>query len=161
MSAEAMILMGKGPDERLVPIRVDSLGRLEFVESASGDQDKPTQPITGTLTSAVTGTVTANPTRHSLLTKDLLAGTDTAFLIAAANYRDVIIYLMNVDTAARTVTIALAASITDTNVLCKTMPCEVGSRIPICLPALSTGQTLCGLCDSASKVAVEVWGIQV
>ena len=35
---------------------------------------------------------------------------------------------------------------------------EVGCRVPVCLPALATGQVIRGLCSSASAASVEIWG---
>jgi len=113
------------------------------------------------LTVASMPSLTANPTRPTLLAQVLLTAADATLYTAAANYRDVIVYLKNVDTSARTATIALGANITNTTALVTTLPCEVGCRIPVCIPALTTGQVLCGLCDAANKVAVEVWGIPV
>lgn len=104
--------------------------------------------------------LTANPTKHTLLTQVLLGGTDTTIYTAAAAYRDVLIYLNNVDSSARTAQVSLGA-LDDTHSLVKAFPLAVGDRRVIEVPALANSDVLRGLCDSANKVTAEVWGIAV
>lgn len=103
--------------------------------------------------------LTANPTRPTLLVQVLLTASDATLYTAAANWRDVVIYAKNVDTANRTCDLALNATYSDTTALVKSMPIEVGGRVPIFLPALASAQVIRGLCDSANKVSVEIWGV--
>lgn len=102
--------------------------------------------------------LTANPTRPTILAQVLLTNSDATLYTAAANWRDVVIYVKNVDTVARTCQVALGATATDTLSLVKNLPLEVGARIPIFVPALASAQVLRGLCDSTDKVSVEIWG---
>ena len=149
----ALVLQGRTPAGQLVPIRVDDLGRIEFSQVAATDQALPTQAI-----SLAAGVVTTNPTRPTLLAQVLLTGSDATLYTAAANWRDVVIYIKNVDTVARTCNLALNSTYTDTTAIVKTLPLEVGCRVAVCLPALATGQLIRGLCSSASAASVEIWG---
>lgn len=142
---------GRAPDGRLIPLRVDADGRLEFVEVASGDQSKPAQSISSL------PTITANPTRPTLLAQVLLGGTSTTIYTAAAGWRDLSLFLINVDTVARTAQCSLGA-LDNTHSLCKGFPLAVGDRGIIYIPGLASGDTIRGLCDSANGVAAELWG---
>jgi hypothetical protein len=155
---DAIKLMGINPRNQLVPLRLDDKGRLELVQVQSGDEAAPEVTVTLDSLPAVSGSITANPTRPTLLAQALLSGADATIYTAAANWRDVVIYVKNVDTEARTCQLALGATATDTTSLVKSLPLEVGARVPICVPALASTQVLRGLCDSANKVSVEIWG---
>jgi hypothetical protein len=146
----AVVLQGKNPSGQLGPLRLDELGRIELSETAAGDQSKPTQ--------SVTGTIVGDTRVHQLLAQVLLSGADATLYTAAAAWRDVIVYAKNADTQARTCQLALGATSTDTTSLVKHLPLEVGGRTPVFVPSLAAGSVLRGLCDSANKVSVEIWG---
>jgi hypothetical protein len=104
--------------------------------------------------------VTANPTTHTLLAQSLLGATDTTVYTAAANWRDVVVGVTNVDTAERTCQLSLGA-LDDTHSIVKYYPLSVGDHSKISLPNLASGTAIHGLCDSANKVVVQVWGVAV
>jgi len=139
------------------PIQMNEAGALKVAVVQANDSF-PSMTI-GVLPSVVISSIpSVNPTRPTLLYQGLLSGSDATLYTAAANWRDVIIYVKNVDTVARTCQLALGATATDTTSLVKALPLEVGARVPICIPALASAQVLRGLCDSANKVSVEIWG---
>lgn len=100
-----------------------------------------------------------NPTRPTLLYQGLLAGTDTTIYTAAANWRDIDIRLINVDSSARTATVYLGNPGADNNTVVKAATVPVADRVPVFVPALVSGDKLNAFCDSANKVKVEVWGV--
>jgi hypothetical protein len=107
-------------------------------------------------------TITANPTKPTLLAHGLLGATATTMFTAAAAYRDVSVYLTNVDTAERTAQVQLnattPATMDDTHSLVKGHPLSVGDRSPIFLPGIANTDVIYGLCDSANKVSYQIWG---
>lgn len=106
--------------------------------------------------------VTANPTKPTLLAHGLLGATATTMFTAAAAYRDVSVYLTNVDTAERTAQVQLNATtpstMDDTHSLVKAYPLAIGDRAPIFLPGIANTDVIYGLCDSANKVSYQIWG---
>jgi len=111
------------------------------------------------LTIASVPSLTANPTRPTLLAQVLLTGSDATLYTAAANWRDVSIYLKNVDSIPHTAQVGLGTTFSDTNALIKNAPLSVGARWPIHVPALANGDKIRGQCDLANKVSVEIWGV--
>ena len=107
-------------------------------------------------------TITANPTKPTLLAQGLLGATATTMFTAAAAYRDVSVYLTNVDTAERTAQVQLnattPATMDDTHSLVKAYPLAIGDRAPIFLPGIANADVIYGLCDSANKVSYQIWG---
>jgi hypothetical protein len=166
---EAFKLMAMNPRNQLVPLRVDDKGRLELVQVQSGDEDAPAITATVVVSTmpsltvgampALTGALTTNPTRPTLLYEGLLSGADATLYTAAANWRAIEIYLVNVDTAARTATLYHGNPGADANCIGKTIAVEVGGRVPVFMPALANTEKINGLCDSANKVKIEIWGI--
>lgn len=141
----------------VAPIQANEAGALK-VALVQGNDSFPSMTI-GVLPNVIVSSIPAvNPTRPTLLAQVLLTGSDATLYTAAANWRDVVIYVKNVDTVARTANLALNSTYTDTTAIAKTIPLEVGCRVPVCLPALATGQVIRGLCSSASAASVEIWG---
>lgn len=107
--------------------------------------------------------VTANPTKPTLLAHGLLAGSIGTLLTAAAAYRDVEIWVANVDTVIRTYTLQHNAttpgSADDTHTFAKASPLPSGYRCMERLPGLALNDVVYGLCDSANKVSYQIWGI--
>lgn len=116
----------------------------------------------GSLPSVTVGSVpalTANPSRHSILYEGLLSASDATLYTAAANWRDVQIYLVNVDTSSRTATLYRGNPGSDANTILRAKTIGVEGREPVFLPALASGDKINGLCSSANTVKVEVWGV--
>jgi len=111
------------------------------------------------LTIASVPSLTANPTRPTLLYEGLLSGADATLYTAAANWRQIEIYLVNVDSVARTATLYRGNAGADANTIVKACPLEIAGRVPVYLPALASGDKINGLCDSANKVKIEIWGV--
>lgn len=156
---EAFKLMAMNPRNQLVPLRVDDKGRLELVQVQSGDEDAPAATVTVAGMPSLTGSFTANPTRHTILYEGLLSASDATLYTAAANWRDIQIYLVNVDTVERTATVYRGNPGGDANTLLKAKTIPVEGREPLFLPALASGDKINGLCSSANKVKIEIWGV--
>lgn len=156
---ETLKLMGIGPTGEIVPIRVDDKGRFEFVQVPSGDEATPTVSSAISSVPALAGTFTVNPTRPTLLYEGLLSGSDATLYTAAANWRSVEIYLVNVDTSARTATLYSGSPGSDANTIVRACALEVAGRVPVFLPALASAGKINGFCDSANKVKIEIWGV--
>jgi hypothetical protein len=140
----------------LAPLQQNEAGALK-VALVQANESFPTVTL-GSVTVGTLPALTANPTRPTLLAQVLLSASDATLYTAAANWRDVVIYVKNVDTVARTANLALNSTYTDTTAIVKNMPLEVGCRVAVCLPALASGQLIRGLCSSASAASVEIWG---
>lgn len=96
----------------------------------------------------------------------LLGAADTLIWTANKRYKDLIIYLVNVDTVQRTATLAHVESrvtgvtaITDTNTLLKAAPIPIGGNILIAVPGIDCYEAFYGKCDSANKVTAVVYGV--
>ena len=142
----------------LAPLQSNEAGALK-VALVQANDSFPSVTI-GVLPNVVISSIPAvNPTRPTLLYQGLLSASDATVYTAAANWRDVVIYVKNVDTVERTCQVALGATATDTTSLVKSFPLSVGDRAPIHVPALASAQVIRGLCDSANKVGIEIWGV--
>ena len=114
----------------------------------------------GSIPSLTVGSLPAvNPTMPTILYEGLLSGADATLYTAAANWRQIEIYLVNVDTVARTATLYRGNAGADANTIVKARAVPVNDRVPEFLPALATGEKINGLCDSANKVKIEIWGV--
>lgn len=119
-----------------------------------------TSAIISSLPSIVVSTLPAvNPTMPTLLYQGLLSGSDATLYTAAANWRQIEIYLVNVDTVARTATLYLGNAGADANTIVKAVPLEIAGRVPVFVPSLASAAKINGLCDSANKVKIEIWGV--
>jgi len=166
---EAFKLMAMNPRNQLVPLRVDDKGRLELVHVQSGDEAAPTVTaavnvltmpnLTVVGMPALTGALTTNPSRHTILYEGLLSDSDATLYTAAANWRDIQIYLVNVDTVSRTATLYRGNPGAYANTILRAKTIEVEGREPVFLPALASGDKINGLCSSANKVKIEIWGV--
>ena len=156
---ESSKLMGVNPRGELVPLRLDDKGRLELVQVQSGDEDAPEVALV-TVPSLTIGSLPAvNPTMPTILYEGLLSASDATLYTAAANWRAIEIYLVNVDTVVRTATLYRGNAGSDANTILKAKRIEVEGREPVFLPSLISGAKINGLCDSANKVKVEIWGV--
>lgn len=103
---------------------------------------------------------TRGDTGSILLASVLLGATSTTIFTAAANYRDVTLIFVNVDTVSRTYQ-ASHGTLDDTHSVAKGVPLAVGDKDYLFIPGMESGDVLRGLCDSANKVAVQVYGVNV
>lgn len=116
--------------------------------------------IVSTLPNLVVSTMpkmTVDTTLPVLLAQSLLGATDTLVYTADADYQDVSIYVTNLDIAEVTCQISMGA-LDDAHSLVKDYPLPLGDRYPIFLPSLANGTVIRGLCSSASKVNIQIWG---
>lgn len=147
----------------VVPLAVEADGTM-IVAVRGALQGSVSTAITSaaisSLPSVAIGTIPAvNPTRPTILYEGLLSDADATLYTAAANWRSIEIYLVNVDSSARTATLYRGNAGADANTIVKALPLAVADRAPVFLPGLATGDKINGLCDSANKVKVEIWGV--
>lgn len=91
----------------------------------------------------------------------LLTGSNATIFTADQPYRDVVLVISNIDVADRTFQlnhVPAAASAGDSNALFKATTIRAGFATRFELPGINTNETLQGLCSSASKVCVTVYG---
>ncbi len=107
--------------------------------------------------------IDVRPARRQRLAGVVLAASETTILAAQSDFTDVVLVLSNVDTAARTFTlyhVPSGGAAADANCIGKTVTLAVNGDPKVYeFVGLSKGETLSGLCDSASKVAVTVYGV--
>jgi hypothetical protein len=105
----------------------------------------------------------ANPTKPTLLAHGLLSASDAAIYTAGAAYREVELWVANVDTSSRTYTVALNATvpgtIDDTHTLAKACPIPVGYSSCVRIPSIAAADVILSKCDSANKVSYQLWGV--
>ena len=105
-------------------------------------------------------TLTTKPVVHTKLATGLLTDSAVTLYTAAADWRDVEIYLANVGTGAYTAQLSLG-TLGDATSLIKNYPMVQGYRMFQRLPYFTNAEIIQGLCSTSNKVSYQIWGIAV
>jgi len=153
-------------DVKPVPVQVAPGGGLKV--SLDGQRNGVTLTVGGSLVisslpSVVVSTMptlTTKPVVHTKLATGLLTDSAVTLYTAAADWRDVEIYLANVGTGAYTAQLSLG-TLGDATSLIKNYPMVQGYRMFQRLPYFTNAEIIQGLCSTSNKVSYQIWGIAV
>jgi hypothetical protein len=152
---------GEEVDPRVVQV-APSGGLKVWLDGMRNTFTVATSAVISSIPSVTIGAIpslTANPTKATMLAQGLLTAGDVTLHTTAAAYRELEIHLTNVDgTTSRTAQISIGA-LDDTHSIVKAHPIPVGYRSELRVPGIATATAIHGLCSSANTVAYQIYGV--